>query len=713
MKAHMTAQIAALALLPAALHAQTTLIFEADFNASTAVTGTPGTGLTTAEANADATNLDAGTSLGSWTITGTANPGAIVANAGQTDNAFVFDQNVSGGTANRARGAFASSVDLSSGEGLIFSIDFYASRQANGVREVRLSLDNAANTKAYVVMFDLDTTKNFDWLNTANQKNGGGANGNGVGGLGATTGPNTGFNNPAIDEHLDQGSGTMSRLTITIPPGVNNTTAAGSTGALATIDWDGDGLIEPGDGDVENVDFGPRQTGVTELSNFELFYGGSGTRGAWVDNIEVSKVDANNTLPPVIESFTVAPASILASRDVRFEWDTNSAVTVTLDDDAGSPTLNLDPSGNTTVAVDENDLPVTFTLTATNPNAPMGSETVTSMVQVTSRGITESPTLMACWPFDGDLTETIVGWRTEEVLGPDGFDDIGFEADVPAATSARVTQSLAFTPDNIDDYLVTNFGHVLGTSPRSVSYWVKSLTGALDGSAVFSLGRDTVGGAFISNINIDGATTMSFRNSAGMTTDPGVVAADTWTHIALVYAGVDGSIFGNTTIYVNGTRYNILGFFNGNEANTTAGAMEIGRDRTRAGNVDQVNYANSLRVSELVFYKGELTPAQVASLAGGSDPKMLDGGATPQISPIDLAITDIVVTDVADPDPDTVAISYQATEGTVLELRSSTDATDFSNVVFSNLYSSGASNTTTPTADLATETENFFLLRDD
>ena len=269
-----------------------TTLFDADFDAATAVTGTAGTALTTAEANADATNLNAGTAVGTWVTTGTANPGAIVANAGQTDNAFVFDQNVSGGTANRARGNFSTSVNLAGGEGISFSIDFYASRQGNGVREIRLSLDNAANNKAYVVMFDEDTTKNFDWLNTANQRNGGGANGNGIGGLGATTGPNNGFNNPAIDEHLDQGSGTMARLTITIPAAVDNTTVAGSTGALATIDWDGDGLIEAGDGDVADVAFGPRAAGITELSSFELFYGGSGTRGAWIDNINAVSLDA-------------------------------------------------------------------------------------------------------------------------------------------------------------------------------------------------------------------------------------------------------------------------------------------------------------------------------------------------------------------------------------------------------------------------------------
>ncbi len=284
---HLTPTRLLLAMSAAGLSTQAgaATIFDADFDASTAVAGS-------VTANADAANLNAGTATGSWTTTGSANPGAIIANAGGTDNAFVFDQNVSGATSNRARGVFSSAVDLDAGEGIEFSIGFYAARQANGTREVRLSLDDASNAKAYVVMFDEDQTKNFDWLNTANQRNGGGANGNGGGGLGASAGPNTGFNNPDVDEHLSQNSGSLAVLTITIPGALDNTTVAGSTGALATIDWDGNGLIEAADGDVENVAFGPRSAGVVDLASFELFYGGSGTRGAWIDNISARSLPA-------------------------------------------------------------------------------------------------------------------------------------------------------------------------------------------------------------------------------------------------------------------------------------------------------------------------------------------------------------------------------------------------------------------------------------
>jgi hypothetical protein len=276
--------IATMSLIPAA---GATTVFNADFDGSTAVSGS-------VTANASVSNLDAGTSVGSWSLTGSGggNPGAIVANGAQDNNALLFDENVSGGNNNRVRGTFSNSIDLAAGEGLQFSIDFYAARQTNSNREVRLSLDNSSNAKAYVVMFDMDNTKNFDWLDSTNTTNGGDPNGNGVGGLGATTGINTGFTNPLVDGHLSWGSGTMSRLTITIPGALDNTTVAGNTGALATIDWDGDGIIEAADGDVENVAFGPRTADLTDLASFELFYGGTATRGAWIDNINAQSLAA-------------------------------------------------------------------------------------------------------------------------------------------------------------------------------------------------------------------------------------------------------------------------------------------------------------------------------------------------------------------------------------------------------------------------------------
>lgn len=264
-----------------------TTIFEADFNASTE------TGPTVTN-NASVSNLNAGTAVGTWSLTGPGgqDPGAIVDNVpggAGTDNAFVFDSGLSGGFGNQVLGLFSQTVDLADNEILKLDFDIYASR-AGANKEVRLALKNANGTNAYVLIFDHSGNNRFRWINTSN---------------GATTitseGPvNGGFTNASDGSYLSWSSGTTIGVSIEIAGPTLSDTGSGpaTTGGKVSIDWDNDGVIEAADNDVANIDIGPRVGGINSIDRFSLFYGGSGTgaKGAYFDNFVATVVPEPGTL---------------------------------------------------------------------------------------------------------------------------------------------------------------------------------------------------------------------------------------------------------------------------------------------------------------------------------------------------------------------------------------------------------------------------------
>lgn len=271
----MRAVLSLAALVTFAFSAQAVTVFDADFNGSTPISA--GTGLID---NADPTNLNAGTTTGSWVLSGSGggNPGAVVGN-GSGDNALVVDSDVSGDITDRITGLFDQSIDLAGGTGLNFEFDVYASRQGNDNREMRLALQDSSGTggNAYVLVFDLATNKAFDWLNTSNTK----AN------VSTATGINSGFTNPAVDSYLSWGSGLPIHVQIEVSGQTTESDTGGgspTTGALLSIDWDNDGTFDATDGDVEMIQIGPRSGGIAAIDRFELFYGGSNFRGAYFDN---------------------------------------------------------------------------------------------------------------------------------------------------------------------------------------------------------------------------------------------------------------------------------------------------------------------------------------------------------------------------------------------------------------------------------------------
>ncbi|MEN1680570.1 MAG: hypothetical protein AAGJ46_13355 [Planctomycetota bacterium] len=286
--------IAALGCAPLAFGG---VVFQADFENSTPVDGA-------VTANADVANLAAGTQVGSWALSGAGGnpPGAIIDNAAGDNNAFVVDQGISGGGNNRITGLFTERVDLALGNELTFEFDLYASRQGGG-REVRLALTDSGGTvagdRAYVLIFGLDNTKNFNGLNTSNAQPV----------LASTTGPNTGFTNASDGSYLSWNSGTTIGVKIDVS-GITTLSDDGNgppaIGAKLSVDWAGDGsFTEVANGDVELLDFGPRDGGVTGIDRFEIFYSGGTPRGAYVDNIVA-------TLNPIPEPASAAFLTLAA-----------------------------------------------------------------------------------------------------------------------------------------------------------------------------------------------------------------------------------------------------------------------------------------------------------------------------------------------------------------------------------------------------------------
>ncbi len=270
------ATTALLASLGFAAHTFGETVFQADFNASTAVDEESGL-----VANADLDNLNAGTAVGSWAFTGAADPsiprGAIVSNPDRSENAFVFDDGISGATPRRATGLFSQPVNIDNGDTLRFEFDIFPTRQgAEGNRQVRLALTDSEGTtggsRAYLLIFNMSAQgadKEFLWLSSGNDQNS------------ISIQEGVGFQNADVDNYQtwDWADGNPIRVRIDVL-GMATITTPGR--ALVSIDWNGDGTWE-----TEDFPIGGRDVGVTLIDRFELFYSGfeSTPKGAYLDNI--------------------------------------------------------------------------------------------------------------------------------------------------------------------------------------------------------------------------------------------------------------------------------------------------------------------------------------------------------------------------------------------------------------------------------------------
>lgn len=272
----LAAACAALSLGSGAAVASPITIFHADFEGSTAIDSN--TGLTP---NATVANLNAGTSVGSWALTNNT-PGFVISNATGTDKAFAFDHGTGDVTSDdEATALFTQTVNIGTGDTMSFEFDIFAARSGGTNRRVAIRLRDDQGTVAYEINFRVGGG-GFDRLIEYRRTNG---NLNNVAGI---DGPD--FNNPSVDGYRDWSwaeddggvAGAMIRVRIDV---LGQTTFSAESGALVSIDWNGNGTF-----DVVDAEIGARTLGVTSISQLHLAYEGGGTRGVWLDNIHATYI---------------------------------------------------------------------------------------------------------------------------------------------------------------------------------------------------------------------------------------------------------------------------------------------------------------------------------------------------------------------------------------------------------------------------------------
>ncbi|MGJ8650698.1 MAG: glycosyl hydrolase [Opitutaceae bacterium] len=235
------------------------VVFEADFNNSTEISGS-------VTANATKSNLDAGTSVGSWTVDASA-PGAIISNGANTNNAFVFDKATSGLSANSVMANFSQAVDLSS-QTVSLEMDLYAARQS-GNQAVVFSVGDATD-ELFEFTFKMNSNKQFTtagFVGTSTTTN--------------ATGVNNGLQNPTVDGYLTWGSAAMIRVKLDI---------SSASVAELSIDWNDDGDYAD-DGEWLDINIEPQSNLLNTIGSLTISNLASVNGGAWIDNVVVTAQD--------------------------------------------------------------------------------------------------------------------------------------------------------------------------------------------------------------------------------------------------------------------------------------------------------------------------------------------------------------------------------------------------------------------------------------
>jgi len=275
------------------------IVFEANFDGSTPVNAT-------VSANANASNLTAGTSIGSWLLPNAA-AGVIISDGG-SNNAFLFDRVTSGQTNNSAEAVFSRNVSLRS-EILSVEMDLYAARQS-GNQQVLFVLEDASGQAAYEFRFRLNNTKEILTINNS---------GNIQQSFPNQLGTNNGFLNPIVNGYLGWSGGTAIRTKVEI---VNQVTENNLFTAQLSIDWNGDGDYDDVS-EVQNIPFGSRNADVSEITSLRIANSTTANGGAWIDNLSVTAGPA--ALPDAPAHFNLAKFQNVTVSSERGEWPSQFA----------------------------------------------------------------------------------------------------------------------------------------------------------------------------------------------------------------------------------------------------------------------------------------------------------------------------------------------------------------------------------------------------
>ena len=279
-------------LLCASLAHGQTVVFEADFDGATAVAGS-------VTANATASNLNAGTAVGSWTAVGS--PSGAVISDGGAQKAFVFDKATSGSSENSVKANLSQAVDLA-GNTLTLEMDLYAVRQA-GNQIVHFSLDDAAGNEAYAFSFQMNNNKRFFATSAS-------------GTISSTnaTGINNGFKNPAVNGYLSWSTASMVHVKL---EATGSPSAPGAHVAELSIDWNGDGDYDD-DSEWVAVDIAPESDQASVIRSLRISNESSRNGGAWIDNLEVTSAPGSISTAP--EIFNLAKFQKTSSDSAEGTW---------------------------------------------------------------------------------------------------------------------------------------------------------------------------------------------------------------------------------------------------------------------------------------------------------------------------------------------------------------------------------------------------------
>jgi hypothetical protein len=223
-----------------------------------------------------------------------------------------------------------------------------------------------------------------------------------------------------------------------------------------------------------------------------------------------------------------------------------------------------------------------------------------------------SSSLVGYWPLDGNSTESVGGFNGSDTL--------------VSYTAGKFNTGATFTGASTSAIALPVIPAVTGSTPRSISFWVKKGAGTTFRS-VFQSGAGTDLGWF--SVFINGTTSgdvyVSFYNCDFYTVG-GLIGTDRFYHVVVCY---DGGLVSTSTVrvYVDGVlKTTTKAGATVGEAATGAGGFTIGGD-TLSRNFDST-------IDELALWNRSLFPTEVASLfnLGAGKTYPLDSSYSPPLT---------------------------------------------------------------------------------
>jgi hypothetical protein len=187
--------------------------------------------------------------------------------------------------------------------------------------------------------------------------------------------------------------------------------------------------------------------------------------------------------------------------------------------------------------------------------------------------------LTGYWPFDGQSIST----TTTASLSPDGS-GFGNDATITAASlvaSHHGGLATSFSGNSTSHAIVQANVAILGALPRTFSFWANATSVSVQ-QAFFGYGSAANLSQFVVYVDVTGVGSIYFATDNGdWHTGNGVIAANTWAHIAVAYTGGNIQTAGSVLIYVNGVSQSLTAAGSGTgPITTTSSHVEIGSDYT-------------------------------------------------------------------------------------------------------------------------------------